>query len=111
MQKDKLQLDRQYTEEATLLKKVKEWLEVQPDIAVMRICDKYTKGYSDIILCVWGMFVAIELKDDTGTASPHQKNFLRGIVAHNGIGGVCRTLGEVIQYVEEARGRCRRLTT
>jgi hypothetical protein len=104
-----LQLDKQYNQEAELLEKTKEWLGTQPDILVMRICDRYTKGYSDIFLCVDGLFVAIELKDIEGKPSPHQILFLKQVVAHHGIGGVCKTLREVIQYVEEARKRCRTL--
>lgn len=105
----KLELEKQYQDEAILMTKVKDWLSVQPDIVTIRICDRYTKGYSDLFLCVNGLLVVIELKDDTGTATPHQKLFIKSIVDHNGIGGVCRTVGEVINYVEEARARCRRL--
>lgn len=107
----KLELEKQYQTEAALLKAAKTWLSQQPDILVMPIRDRYVKGYSDLFLCVRGIFVVIELKDDVGTASRHQIEFIEKVVGHNGIGGVCRTLDEIIRYVEEARGRCRRLTT
>lgn len=98
-----LQLDQQYTEESKLLKVVKEYLDAQSDTLVMRICDRYACGYSDIFLCTRGQFVAIELKDNTGKPTAHQILFLEQVRRAGGIGAVCRTLGEVIQLVEKAR--------
>ena len=96
-----------YKEEATLLKKVTEWLAPQQrdGIKVIRISDRYNKGYSDLFLCVRGQFVVIELKDDTGTASPHQELFIAEMLDAGAIGGVCRTVKEVAEYVEEAKRR------
>lgn len=108
---EKLELEKQYDEEAALLRDAKVWLEVQPDILVMRINDRYAKGYSDIFLCVGGIFVVIELKDNTGKAAPHQINFIRQVKQKGGLGGVCRTLKEIVDYVEEARRLCMRLMT
>lgn len=77
----------------------------------MRICDRYTKGYSDLFVCVGGILVVLELKDDTGVPSIHQLDFIDDIRKVGGIGGVCRTLKDIIMYVEEARTLCRKLTT
>ena len=103
----KLPSNRQYKEEADLLKDVTEWLEPQfrDGIKIIRINERYKSGYSDLFLCVRGVFVAIELKDDEGVASPQQLNFLRDILACGGIGGVCRTVAEVANYVELAKQR------
>lgn len=90
-----------------MLTKVKEWLEPQrrDGIKMMRICDRYTKGYSDLFICVRGILVVAELKDDTGTPSQHQLDFIDEIVACGGIGGVCRTVKEVADLVEQAKER------
>ena len=103
----KLPSDRVYKEEADLLKAVKDWLEPQQrdGIKMIRINDRYAKGYSDLFLCVRGQFVVIELKDDIGTASPHQELFIEEMLKAGAIGGVCRTVKEVADYVEEAKRR------
>ena len=103
----KLPSDRQYDDEAELLKKVKEWLEPQrrDGIKMMRICDRYTKGYSDLFICVQGIFVVAELKDNTGTPSQHQLDFIDDIVACGGVGGVCRSVKDVADLVEQAKER------
>ena len=89
------------------MKKVKEWLEPQhrDGIKMIRICDRYAKGYSDLFICVQGIFVVAELKDNTGTASQHQLDFIDDIVACGGIGGVCRSVKEVANLVEQAKER------
>lgn len=83
------------------------WLEPQKrdGIKVIRICDRYNKGYSDLFLCVRGMFVVAELKDDEGTATPHQEEFIKEIQDAGGIGAVCRTVKEVADLVDEAKRR------
>lgn len=93
-----------YKDEATLLKHTMQWLEAQRrnNIYALRINDRYAKGYSDIFVCVKGIFVVIELKDDTGTASPHQKLFLKEIIKAGGIGGICRTIDEVTELIGQA---------
>lgn len=101
----KLPSDRVYTEEADLLKAVKEWLEPQEryGIKMLRICDRYAKGYSDIFICVNGIFVVAELKDDTGIASLHQLQFIEEMIACGAIGGVCRSVKDVADLVEQAK--------
>jgi hypothetical protein len=96
-----------YTDEGVLQKKVLEWLAPQfrDGIKAIRICDRYNKGYSDIFINVRGQFVIAELKDDVGVASQHQKDFIRDMVACGAIGGVCRTVKEVADLVEEAKRR------
>lgn len=102
-----LQLDRQYTDEATLQRKVIDWLEPQrrDGIKVLRICDRYAKGYSDLFICVRGIFVVAELKDDTGTASPHQLQFIEEMQEAGAVVGICRTLRDVVNLVEAAKRR------
>ena len=94
-----------YDREATLTKKVKAWLNTQDDIAYYKVSDRYQKGISDFIICVGGIFVAVELKAAGGTASPHQKLFIKEIQKAGGIGGVCYTLHDVKELVRAARLR------
>jgi hypothetical protein len=91
--------------EADLTKLVKDWLELQSDLFHIKLSDGYQKGYSDILICVRGWYVACELKADDGTPSPHQLKFIDKVRRAGGIGEVCYTLYEVIQLVEQARSR------
>lgn len=104
-QPGKLPSSQVYHDEATLLKKVTEWLAPQrrDGIKVIRICDRYNKGYSDLFICVHGWFVVAELKDDTGTPSPHQELFIKEMQEAGAIGGICRSVQDVADLVEEAK--------
>lgn len=94
-----------YAQEATLTKKVKEWLDTQEDIFYYKASDRYKKGVSDFIICVDGIFVAAELKAAGGKASPHQKLFIKEVQRAGGIGGICYTLYDVKNLVRAARLR------
>ena len=89
------------------MREVTKWLEPQKreGIKVIRICDRYNKGYSDLFICVRGVFVVAELKDDTGTPTKHQIQFIDEMKEAGAIGGVCRTVKEVADLVEEAKRR------
>lgn len=93
-----------YEEEATFLKKTCDWLDALKPYGIkrMRICDRYAKGYSDVFICVRGMFVVAELKDDEGVATPHQKQFIAEIIAAGGIGGECKSLKDVAYLLHYA---------
>lgn len=103
----RLPSSRVYEDEADLVKAVKEWLEPQErdGIKMLRICDRYTKGYSDLFICVRGIFVVAELKDNTGTPSKHQLEFIEEMVACGAIGGVCRSVKDVADLIEKAKCR------
>lgn len=96
-----------YKDEAKLLSEVVKWLEPQrrDGIKLLKIRDRYAKGYSDIFINVRGQFVVAELKDDTGKPSQHQIEFIEDMVACGAIGGVCRTVAEVAALVDEAKRR------
>ena len=93
-----------YKEEATLLAKVMRWLEpqIRDGIKVIRICDRYHSGYSDLFICARGRFVVAELKDNTGTATPHQEIFIEEMIAAGAVGGICRTVKDVADLIEKA---------
>ena len=105
MKKTKLLLDleKPYTEEAKLLTDAINWLDRQRDVKALRICTITHRGYTDIFVCVRGKFVILELKDDTGTMSIHQEEFIKDMLEVGAIGGECRTLKQVIDYINAAR--------
>lgn len=94
---------KRYRLEADLTELVQDWLSLQRDLYHKKVSDSFQKGISDILICVRGIFVACELKADDGTASKHQEKFIANIIRAGGIGGVCYTLDEVIQLVNQAR--------
>lgn len=94
-----------YKQEATLTKKVKDFLSGQPDVCFYKASDRYHKGISDIVACVGGIFVAIELKKDGGITTPHQQLYIEQIKRAGGVGGVCQTVAEVRALLVEARER------
>ena len=94
-----------YSLESSLTTKVKKWLGEQPDVFFYKASDRYQKGVSDIIACVGGTFVAMELKAKNGTATPHQKLFIAEVIKAGGIAGECFTLHEVKVLVAKARRR------
>lgn len=87
-------LDKQHTSEASFLATVIEFLEMLPETKMIRITMQKS-GISDIIVCYKGKFVALELKDDIGTATQQQIEFIEDILAAGGKAAVCRTLREV----------------
>ena len=101
------QLDKTYSDEADLLKAVVKYFEPQrrDGIMLIKVRDRYARGYSDLFINVRGQLVLAELKDDIGEPSVHQVQFLDDMIACGAIGGVCRTLGEVISLVDEAKRR------
>lgn len=94
-----------YKDEGDLLSDCMKWLKPQErdGIKVIRICDRYTKGYSDLFICVRGIFVVAELKDDTGVPTPHQLTFIKEMQQCGAIGGVCRTVKQVSDLIELAK--------
>ena len=105
---EKLPLNQQYADEAVLLRKVIEWLAPQrrSGIKVLRICDRYAKGYSDLFLCVRGQFVVIELKAISGTATPHQELFIKEMKEAGALGGICRSIADVAKIIQEVGKAC-----
>ncbi len=93
-----------YKEESTLLAKCMEWLEPQQrdGIVVLKVRDRYAKGYSDLFINARGRFVVAELKDDEGTASPHQEDFIELMTKAGASGGICRSVKEVADLIDKA---------
>ena len=101
--------NRQYKDEAAFLTVATKWLEKQrrDGVKVIRINDNNHKGYSDLFISVNGWFVVAELKDDSGTASVHQKLFIEEMKATGAVGGVCRSLLDIYNLIQEARRKAK----
>ena len=90
-----------WTVESELLAKVTAPPEIYTRV-INREAAATRRGVSDITCCVGGRFVAIELKDDKGTPSPQQLRYLEKVRESGGIGGACRTIGDVLDLLEKA---------
>lgn len=97
---------KSYTDEADLLSDAKTLLDIlyRRGVTSLRISDRYTAGIPDILCCVQGKFVAIELKDESGTASPQQELTIARIIKNGGHARVCRNLYEIVDLLNEAVG-------
>ena len=93
--------DKVWTVESELQARVIKLLEIYTRV-INREAAATRRGVSDITCCIGGKFVAIELKDDKGTPSPQQLRYLEKVEESGGIGGVCRTIGEVLDLLEKA---------
>ncbi len=100
---------KRYKLEATLTDHVKDYLTVQPDVHFWKASDRFVNGIPDIVACVGGIFVAAELKADNGTPTAQQELFILKTIRAGGVGGVCWCLQDVIDLIEEARRRARKL--
>lgn len=100
-------MNKSYALESTLTKHVSKYLNSQADVFAQKISDRTNKGISDFICCASGIMVAIELKAREKKPTAHQLLFIKQVQNVGGIGGVCYTLRDVENLLEEAR-RCRR---
>lgn len=94
-----------YTAEAELLADTRRFLETIPGVTVVRIEAGSERGKSDIVMCINGIFVAAELKDDIGEPSAQQLKFINTIRKSGGIAGICRTLEDMHDLLVEAINR------
>ena len=59
-------------------------------------------GVADILGCIGGRFLAIEVKSQTGRLSDHQKQFLLEVLAHGGIAFMARSIEDVEENLTKA---------
>ena len=60
-----------------------------------RVMRAAPKGHSDILACVGGRYVAIEMKSATGRQSPDQKIFQQAVQRASGIYVLSRSIDDV----------------
>ena len=63
--------------------------------------DKFTAGIPDLIICLNGLFYAIELKVGSNKPTPIQEVVIRKIQNAGGRAAVCRSLDEVKEFLEK----------
>lgn len=89
--------------ERDIQKKCMKWLKEQPDIEVCwKASDMYTRGVSDIVLMMNGLFIAIELKKPGETPSGLQQGFIDTVNRCGGVSCYVDSLEElkyVIEYI------------
>lgn len=72
-----------------------------PKVYFFKAADKFTSGIPDLIMCVCGTFVAIELKFGENNATPLQRFMIDNINKAGGFATVCRSVAEVRQLLKE----------
>ena len=92
------------TPEAKVKKQIKDYLKsVFPNMVQFSpIAGRFaTIGVSDIICCINGRFVALEVKAPGGKATPLQLDFIEKVKAAGGIAGVVESVTQVQELLNE----------
>ncbi|MNG92707.1 VRR-NUC domain protein [compost metagenome] len=89
--------------EAKLTTQVRNYLRAQKDVFFYKASDRYTQGIPDIIVCVQGRFVGIELKRTSGKPSANQLLKIKKINEAGGISDICYSLNDAIALINKAR--------
>lgn len=89
--------------ESQIQKQFKEWLDKQTDLKHWKTNDQYTRGVSDIPMCLRGLFVAIELKVPGKEPTALQQKFIDEVVEAGGIACWCDTVKKCVSVVETIR--------
>jgi len=92
----------QFPRESALQAYVMKRLKALPNTHFFKVADRFTSGISDIIGCVNGRFVAIELKVGYNKPTALQKAFLKLIEKAGGVSGVAYTWGDVKDILRKA---------
>lgn len=95
-------LNRRATSEAELQLKVLRYLRLRSDCKVFRVAASSTRGAPDIVCCVNGKFVAIELKSRKYNAklSVNQKLIKEEVEKCGGVFLCIRSLNELEEWFE-----------
>lgn len=84
--------------------KIQTQAQYDPKRGIYRKLNKWVRaGTADILICVAGMYVALEVKSETGKQSAEQKKFQREVEQCRGHYFVVRSLDEVRQALEFVR--------
>lgn len=83
--------------EKAIQTKILEWLRKQPETKPIKVTvNQFMEaGVADIICCIRGRYVAIEVKRKGGVVSPLQERFLAFVAKAGGIGFVAYSLDDV----------------
>ncbi len=88
--------------ETALKKDVMKYIKkTYPNNFLYKTCDRFTVGIPDLIMCINGKFIAIELKVGYNKPTPMQIRNIKKIKAAGGIAACCWTLDEVKEVLNE----------
>jgi len=71
---------------------------------VYKAADRFTSGIPDLLICIKGFFVGIELKVPGNNTTPIQDYTLEKINNAEGGTAVCRSVQEVKQFLSNYAG-------
>lgn len=74
-------------------------------IKFWKISDRFNAGFPDILLCIDGEFVAIELKQEKGRVTALQEQEIRDIHIAGGTAEVARSVEEALDIINMALAR------
>lgn len=83
--------------ESTIQKKISDWLSIQG--WCVKVISANKRGCPDILACVDGRFVAIEVKRPGGVLSEIQKSQLTKIRSNGGIAIVATSVSDVAEQM------------
>lgn len=89
-----------YPKESVIQRQILEWLSQQEGVAVIKLITANRAGYPDVLCCVNGRFVSLEVKQEGGRASPLQLRRIAEIQEAGGYAEVVRSLEEAKKIVE-----------
>ncbi len=82
--------------ETKLKQKVIKYIKKEyPGAWIYKTCDRFTVGIPDLILCIYGRFIAIELKVGNNKPTPMQIRNIKKILAAGGVADTAWSLDEV----------------
>jgi len=71
-----------------------------PSAWIYKTADRWTSGIPDLVLCIKGLFHAIELKVGKNEPTKLQRYVLNKIRTASGRAGVCRSVEEVKNFLK-----------
>ena len=89
-----------YPRESAIQRQILEWLSQQESIAVIKLITANRAGFPDVLCCVNGRFVSLEVKQEGGRVSPLQLRRIAEIREAGGCAEVVRSLEDTKKIVE-----------
>jgi hypothetical protein len=91
--------------QTAVIKKIKE--KYGCNAKVYKIHDLCTVGIPDLLICLFGRFIAIELKKDSSCKATEKQMYeLAQIRKAGGLAGVMSSVDEVMMHLEKTKGVC-----
>lgn len=89
------------TEESKVNNALKRWASSKPDVYLCRVVMAGARGTPDFLLCVAGIFVAVECKSKKGKLSAMQSHTLHNIAESGGLVVVPHSADEAYTALDE----------